>query len=112
MTGEKTALESQQSERAQITGTLIMMSNRHSGELEGDRAMARVVNLGTLEPMVTGTVLVAMSETRAETDMELAAPLSRHFLHSRRIIGAGEVRQAEDHCQLHVPSHWHDYLRA
>ena len=27
-----------------------MMSNRHSGELEGDRAM--VVNLGILEPMV------------------------------------------------------------
>jgi hypothetical protein len=89
-----------------------MMSNRHSDsdELEGDRAM--VVNLGILEPMVTGTVLVTMSET--ETDLELAAPssLSRpgHFLHSRRIIGAGEVRQEEDHCQLHVPSHWHDYL--
>ncbi len=90
-----------------------MMSNRHSDELEGDRAMARVVNLGILEPMVTGTVLVTMSETETDFKLELAAPssLSRHFLHSRRIIGAGEVRQAEGHCQLHVPSHWHDYLR-
>ena len=72
-----------------------MMSNRrHSDELEGDRAM--VVNLGILEPMVTGTVLVTMSETETDFKLELAAPssfkLSRHFLHSRRIIGAAGVR--------------------
>jgi hypothetical protein len=56
-----------------------MMSNRHSDELEGDRAMARVVNLGILEPMVTGTVLPVATMSETETDLELAAPLSRHL---------------------------------